>query len=382
MGRLSLVIADDDRDYLIKLVKFLMVNYPQRFDIFSFSSLSKLTDFLGSSEKRDILLINSKIYKKELQLKNIEVVIFLSEDSTEPIPEGFDTLSKYQHAQRLVTDILRLFAARSLKSCTMPGRDNTRVVCVYSPAGGVGKTSIAAGCSILCAKMGLKTFYLNLEDVPSTRQFFYNETEQSFSNVIYHLKGKEKNLGLKLEGARCCDSKKGVYFFAPPDSILEMGELSDHDTVRLVNEFESGSGYDIVFIDMSCGLNQRNIALLGCADMILLVLAPGDTSVVKLNELRTGIDMLEHKYGVELVGRIVTVLNRHDKKASGIGNSDFIGSRPTIEIGEFGQQGANSLSVSLIENVAFLSSLNRLLECVLPRDATADCAYGGGEFIA
>ena len=377
MGRLSLVIADCDADYLSKFEKFLMINYPQRFDIFSFSSRDKLWDFLSSPDKRDILLINSKMYKKELHLKNAGTVILLSGDGAEPVPEGLETINKYQHAEKLVTDILRLSTAGSLKVCLASGHGNTRIVCIYSPAGGTGKTSIAAGCSILCARKGLKTFYLNLEDVPTTSLLFPGESIQSFSNVIYHLKGKGNNLSLKLEGTKCCDPKTGVHFFSPPDSILEMAELSDHDVLRLVNEFKEGTAYDTVFIDMPCGLNQRNAAILGCADLILMILVPGDTAAVKMKELKAGLDILEHKYGVGLAGRTVTVLNRSNKKSGSIGNTAFADGGAAIEIGECTSQGVNGHAVELLENVAFLSSLNRLLEHVLPRDAAAVPVYGG-----
>lgn len=377
MGRLSLVIADCDMDYLSKFEKFLMVNYPQRFDIFSFSSPDKLWDFLSSANKSDILLINSKMYKKELRLKNIESIMLLSGDSTEPVAEGLETINKYQHAERLVTDILRLYANRSLKADLVSGRGNTRTVCIYSPAGGTGKTSIAAGCSILCARKGLKTFYLNLEDVPTTSLLFSGESMQSFSNVIFHLKGNANNLGLKLEGAKCCDPKTGVHFFAAPESILEMAELSDHDVVRLVSEFKASTIYDTVFIDMPCGLNQRNAAILSCADLIVMVLVPGDIAALKMNELKAGFDMMEHKYGIELAGKVVTVLNRSNKKAGTIGNADLTAGGAVIEIGECISPEIYGHSAELFENVAFLSSLNRLLECVLPRDATAVPVYGG-----
>lgn len=377
MGRLSLVIADCDMDYLSKFEKFLMINYPQRFDIFSFSSPGKLWDFMGSSNKKDILLINSKMYKNELCLKNVEAIMLLSGDSAEPAPEGLETIYKYQHAERLVTDILRFYAARSMNAGLMPGQGNTRIVCIYSPAGGVGKSSIAAGCSILSARKGLKTFYLNMEDVPTTSLFFSGESIQNFSNVIYHLKGKGNNLGLKLEGAKCCDPRTGVHFFAHPDSILEMSELSDHDVVRLVSEFKAGITYDIVFIDMPCGLNQRNAAILGCADLILMVLVPGDIAAVKMNELKAGLELLEHKYGAELAGRTITVLNRSNKKAGTIGNTGFANGRAVIEIGECISQGIDGHAAGLIENVAFLSGLNKLLEHVLPRDAAASPVFGG-----
>ncbi len=381
MGRLSLIIADNDVEYLTKFEKFLLVNHPQRFDVFSFSSFCLLSDFLCSADKSDILLVDSKMYKKELNFQNIEVVMFLSDDGMELIPEGFETIAKYQHAERLVMEILRLYADKSLKTCMMYGNADTRVVCVYSPIGGVGKTSIAAGCSILCARKGMKAFYLNLEEVPSTNLFFCSETEQSFSNVIYHLKGKGSNLGLKLEGAKCCDLQTGVHFFTPPDSIFEMEELSNHDVVRLVNVLKASAAYDTVFIDMSCGLNQRNTALLGCVDIILLVLAPDDTSTVKTKQLKAGFDMLKHKYGIELAGRVITILNKSGNRESSIDKTAFIGSGQVVEIGECKSQAAYGHTAGLVEDAAFLSGLNRLLENVMPRGTAEENEYVRGEFI-
>ncbi len=379
MGRLSLVLADRDKDYLAKFEKFLMINYPQRFELFSFSSFNKLSEFLNIPDKRDILLINSNLYNKELQMKDIEAVVFLSGDNAEHTPEGFETINKYRHAEMLITDVLRIYAARSPRAYAVSGNANTRFVGVYSPAGGTGKSCIAAGCSILCARSGLKTFYLNLEEVPSTSLFFYSEAEQSFSNVIYHLKGKGKNLCLKLEGAKCRDMKTGVHFFSPPDSILEMDELSDQDVVLLLNELKASATYDTIFIDMSCGLNQRNAAILNLVDVIILIFVPGDISIIKMKELKAGFNMLEHKYGMKLANRTVTILNRQNKKGSDSSKTAFSNNSPVIEIGEYISQETSGHASNLTENVAFLSTLNKLLECVLPQGVPA---HNGGEFNA
>jgi MinD-like ATPase involved in chromosome partitioning or flagellar assembly len=69
------------------------------------------------------------------------------------------------------------------------------VISVVSPAGGTGKSSIAAGCSILCAGRGMRAFYMDLEDIPSTEMFFHGDSRQSFSNVIYQLKATARTCG-------------------------------------------------------------------------------------------------------------------------------------------------------------------------------------------
>ncbi len=151
LGRLSLVMADEDRDYLARFERFLIVNYPQRFEVFSFSSSDTLLDFLNKHDKKDILLINRKIYRKELRFIGVDSVIFLSGDSSEAVPEGFDVIDKYQHAEKIVAEILRLYSSGCTKDCHVSGSTHTLLVCICSPAGGTGTSSIAAGCSILSA---------------------------------------------------------------------------------------------------------------------------------------------------------------------------------------------------------------------------------------
>ncbi len=378
MGRLSLVIADLDRDYLSKLERFLMVNYPQRFDIFSFSSQGKLSEFLSNPEKRDILLINSILFKHELNLKNVEVVILLKGDGLETVSEGTEAANKYQHAEVLVTDLLRLYAARGGKGVTAQGRSITRAICAHSPAGGTGKSSIAAGCSILCARKGLKAFYLNLENIPSTDLFFHGQSSQSFSNVIFHLKGKSGSLGLKLEGAKCCDPETGVYYFAPPENVLDMEELTADDISRLITELKASGLYDRVFIDMSSGLNRQNIAILGISDAILMIHAARDKSSIKMRALQNGFDMLEQKHMSGLLDKLVHVSNlcgssyvNHESKSQL--------NAPDIEIPEYTLKGPGSQS-ELVRDVAFLSSLGRLLEITLPQKEEAVHACAGGGF--
>lgn len=378
MGRLSLVIVDLDRDYLSKLERFLMVNYPQRFDIFSFSSHGKLSEFLSSPEKRDILLINSILFKRELNLKNIEAVILLKGDGLETVPEGIEAVNKYQHAEVLVTDILRLYAARSRKGATVQGRSITRAACVHSPAGGAGKSSIAAGYSILCARKGLKAFYLNLENIPSTNMFFHGESSQSFSNVIYHLKGKNGSLGLKLEGAKCCDPETGVYFFAPPENVLDMEELTADDISRLITELKASGLYDMVFIDMPSGLNQRNIAIFRTSDAILMIHTAQDKSIVKMKALQNGFEMLERKHGGGLSDKRVNVINLYGRTCFNNELKSCLND-PDIEIPEFTQKAGAGSQSGLVRDVAFLSSLGRLLEITLPQgEEDMHTRVGGG----
>lgn len=376
------MLADNDMEYLEDFEKYLIVRYPQRFELISFSSYDMLSDFLCQKDQIDILIINSRMFKKELQTKKAAILLILAGDGSGSIPEGVGTVKKYQHMDSLIEEILSLYAARNLQERNIAGKSNTRIASVFSPSGGSGKSSVAAGCSILCSRRGLQSFYLNLEDIPSTDLFFHGGTGQSFSNVIYHLKGGSNNLHLKLEGAKCVDTKTGVHFFKPPENIQEISELTDRDIVRLINEFKKSAFYSTVFVDMSSGFDNCNTAIMRYSDVILTVLSPDPCSALKLKEFKTGLDLLERKWGIELAGRIVYILNRADGKHADIYNTICDGCEPVVEIGDCFARNPDKSPSGVVDNAAFLSSLNEIQKYFLPSPAKAQITMGGGESIA
>jgi MinD-like ATPase involved in chromosome partitioning or flagellar assembly len=380
LGRLKLVILDGDREYLANFEKFLAANYPQRFDIFTFSSPEKLLEFLSGTVQADILAINSRIYEKGCCFNHPGIVLLSGDEDGSP-PEGMACVKKYQHMDRLVAEMTRLYTARSLKECTITGPGNTRIISVHSPSGGTGKSFVAAGCSILCAGRGIKTFYLNLESIPSTDLFFQGNPRQSFSNVIFYLKGKSGNLALKLESAKCIDAVTGVHFFKPPENACEMSELSVQETDWLLAEFRRSGVYDIVFVDMPSGLCPANIEVLRHSDVILSVLSPDWRSVFKLKNLKTSLEFIEHRLGIELASRIVPVLNKAaDLEGYDRYNAvtDELGLLSGIRVRRYAELDNSHVNIS--GNVNFLTDLNNVLERILqyPTAGMPKSGEGGG----
>jgi hypothetical protein len=195
---------------------------------------------------------------------NAGITVILDGGGEAPVPSGYAAVEKYRHADRLVGELLRLYSSKGTKENMAPGKYRTRIICVCSPAGGAGKSSIAASCSILFERRGMRTFYLNLEAVPSTEAFFHSEagSGQSLSNVIYHLKGKNGNVGLKLEGAASLDARTGVHYFRPPENLLEFNELTEQDVTLLLDTFRKSSVYDMVFVDIDSGFSPVNAAVI------------------------------------------------------------------------------------------------------------------------
>ncbi len=384
MGRLSIVIADYDAEYVQNLEKYLITNHPKRFEISSFSAVEPLNAFLGELHKTDILLVNGQMYKEVIKTESWEIVLILSENE-EMIQDGIEAVYKYQHIDKVVSEVIRFYTLRSKNDCPISGNEGTHIISVVSPAGGTGKSTIAAGCSIMSAGRGLRPFYLNLEDIPSTEVFFHGDSKQSFSNVIYQLKGSSGSIWLKLEAARCIDNRTGVHFFRPPESILEMNELNEEDISRLILEFKKSSAYNAVFIDLPSGLNERNSSVLKYSDTILLVLSQDVRLQNNTDKFYKALELFEQRLRTDVRDRVVPILNFSNRQKNA---GSIFGYKPIADIADHsGSPGGNSF-IRPVENPAFLADLNKVLNHIMPAKKPAALGDGpaalwdGGEYIA
>ncbi len=338
MTKIDLVIADRDPRYVKSLEKYIMTNYPLDLSIHSFYSFEDFAAFctgIGKDTKRkpDIMLVGSDFIQAAELTEKPEttgkdcMVIMLSEDKLSSnkssgkkasghIPSGHTpsghtpSIFKYQHAGSIISALLGKYASIGGSRADIKGMGDTMVVTFISANGGGGSSSLSATCSILASQRGIRSFYLNLEDIPSTKSYFNGSAEWDFSNVIYYIKERAENLNIKLEGSSCTDPESGVRYFIPSGNIRDMEELGSEDMEVLIDSFRGNSSHDVVFIDIPGRLDKRNSAIVMNSDVIVQLHLPGGEAAQKSRELSRVIEDLGKSGPSLFSGRIVKVLNR------------------------------------------------------------------------
>lgn len=328
LGRLRLAIADSDEAYVDSLVNFLISNYSLRFQINSFTRRDCLNDFLlEEGGKVDVLLISRDIFSDSLPVKRAGTVILLADGRRNIESEAFPVVNKFQHGDRLVSNVMNIISDRVFHQDILIERnDRAKIIAVYSPAGGVGKTYITVSSCIRCSQTGMKVFYLNLEEMNSTRSFFDCNSEQNLSNIFFHVKEKSKNLHLKMEGIKCIDSQFNVHFFSPPDSNMEKEDMLPEEAEQLVGCLRQNGDYDLIFIDLSSSFNRINLKLLEMSDEILLIAAPEEMVKAKLKILETEIKKLVCSGNGSISNKVTVILNKYmGEPAVADQNFEFMG---------------------------------------------------------
>lgn len=335
MAKLHMVIADSDESYLEGLISYLTDSHPQKFQISYFTKEDYLVKHLYDiSKKVDVLLVEPELYSEYIPKGRINTTIILSGGR---LPEKYRScavVNKYQTGDKLVSSILNIFSERNSDEVYIQSSNKpTRVVGVYSPTGGTGKTSIAIGSAMQSALKGMSVFYLNLENAQSTPLFFDCKGEQNLSHIFYFLKEKSKHINLKIEGVRIVDPQYNIHYFAPPESVLEFEEISPDELQCLINQLKELSCYDIVLVDMSSNFDNRNLAVLQACDEIFLVLTQDDISGIKLKTLVSELDIASPKSNVNLTDKFTLIINKFNPMGlNQIEGLDLIGKTVSLRI--------------------------------------------------
>ena len=184
-----------------------------------------------------------------------------------------------------------------------PSGDPGMVVAVFSPKGGVGRTTIAVNLAVAAATLGRKVALMDAA-------FQFGDV-----GVLLNLNPKNKSIADLLPEIEAgepesidtfvIDHSSGIRVLLAPPSP-EQAELISAPSVRRVVE-RLRTDHDLVIVDCPAAFNDATLAILDSADLILTLLSLEITSV---KNMRLFLEVAEQLgYGPE---KVRLVLNRAD----------------------------------------------------------------------
>lgn len=379
MNRLKLAIADVDENYMSNLAAFLMNRYSGVFELNCFTSPSLLENYLAGDETADVLLINPVIYSESMAKFKTNTIIFLTDEKVVFAGGEKRSIYKYQRGDKIASSIMEFFSHNNVNAGgSTYGGKNPRIVFLYSPAGGTGKTSVCYFSGMICARNGMSVLYLNLESIQTTPLLFNCEPEWSMSKVIYHLKEKSKRMDLILDTARCMDSGSNMAFFSPPESALELEEIHPEELRLLFDYIRMAGRYDIVFVDTSSIFDRRSMVLMESCDEMFLVLTGEETCRLKLKAFMAEIGKHMEGQAAHIWSKTTVVLNKFKGNAcSFLDELISCGVQDVVRLPEIdGLYSMRETNFIYGTNSGFYNSIRRLVEKHLKTDG--ETVYGAG----
>lgn len=290
MAKIKIVLADSDVLYLSKLTDYF-VEKTNMFDVCSFTAKESMLKYISDKQNKvDIIVFSEDLTDEAIGAADIPAKIFFS-DGTFSDVTGFEAVNKYQKAEKIINALLMIYAEKTGRmEAVTTGDKQTKVIGVYSPVGGCGKTTLALALSMHIANRGKRVFYLNYEIINSTTELFYTAPQGSMSDVFLSVQTKGANVGLSIVANKYSDKMTKINFINPPESALEMNELTISEQIRLMRELDSLGEFDAVIADFDSGFAQSKIDLLDVCNVILMPFTSEPMSLCKIrlmmNEFR------------------------------------------------------------------------------------------------
>ena len=278
--KIKLLVATKDTDYSEHLSDVLSKDHSDVIEVSVCSTKERFHSLLDTQLFDSALLDPSMISSCDLKAIALPLLLWAKEDDTIDMPVGIKIIRKYQRISSLVGTILENYALVSSES-SGTDLDRAYITAVWSPAGGVGKTTVSLAYAAKKVSDGKQVVYLNLEPFSSVPAFF-SESGTSISTVFDLLESRSGNLKVLLKGILRLDSTAGIGYFCCPDNYDDINILSADDISVLITACSGVT--DELVIDLPNICDSRSQKVFDLADNILLVTDPSPTAKSKLSQ--------------------------------------------------------------------------------------------------
>jgi len=327
---ISIAIVDKNREYLDRLVEVLQ-EYKE-LTVSMFTSAERLEQVL-QTKKIDIVLFDPDISEEKVNFKGCGTSICLYSDDAQNMALYADAkkVLKYQRVSMLYKEIAKLYAEDANISFDVGGAKKTRVLAVYSPVGGSGKTTIALAVASKLASYGKNVLYLNLEQLnssscvnPSVEEGLISLVEAVNENVNFELTMK----GIMKKGLN------GILYVEGFDRIVDYNIVTKDEVYKVLDNIRKGDICDVVVVDMNSYIDSIGQTVFELADNIVVVEKPGEIPEHKISMFAQQALTMEYLHKMSLVTNFVegNTCNTGSLAADRIGRVRNIGNQPVKTI--------------------------------------------------
>lgn len=265
---IKVAIIDRDKEYVHRL--YMALNEFEELNLSVFTEEENFEKTFASTDYH-VILFTPQIFDKKFKINKLIMPILLVDDFTK-IPDSLNDINKikkYQRASQIYRELLDIYSLKCKSVGEIWNKDKMNIFSVFSPAGGIGKTTISVVLAEKIAKLGYRTLYLNFEDFPSQNVYFKKEKGKSIAD-LFTTNEEKPNILLKVKSL-IHQNNKGVYYFNHFESPNDLYDLTEGEIEELLTQLSQTGLFDVVIIDMNSSIIKQNIKIFELSKKIVLV---------------------------------------------------------------------------------------------------------------
>ncbi|MDR2589388.1 MAG: hypothetical protein LBC71_00115 [Oscillospiraceae bacterium] len=275
--RTKILIATNDKTYTNHISEYLAENYSDIIEADVLNEPSLLAELIEIL-RYDVALIDES-FIDEITPDCAKLIMLLwSEQCDVDNRKGYKQIQKYQKISKIISDVFEQYSKVSIGVPDI-NRKMANITAVWSPVGGVGKTTVAYLYALKKAKENKKVMYLNLESF-STVPIFFKEKGKSISDVFEMLNSETGDIKMLIQSL--CSIENSITYLNPPNNYDDLCVLSAENIIELV--LACAEITEELVVDMSCECDTRTRQVFGLANEILLITETSETAKIKLSQ--------------------------------------------------------------------------------------------------
>ncbi len=193
-----LVICDTEEEYVRKLMRYLNECGQIPFEVQAYTNLDV---FLEAAQENPpaVLLISAELIKEAVQDLGVEHIFLLSQGEPIEVFGEYPSIAKYQAASGIMREVMQYYMGSMQAASAIAGAGQCRILGIYSPVKGCGKTCFSLALAGLKGKQK-RVLYLNLEGQSGFRYLLKENQTTDITDALYYFRqqregGLERILG-------------------------------------------------------------------------------------------------------------------------------------------------------------------------------------------
>lgn len=281
MGKPKVILADTDEKYLAPLEMKFLDELNDDIDLELITDAAFFESYFSTDKHADVLVVSEDLYSRELQKHNISNIFVLIEQPDEGSTDdlGITKIFKYTNPKEIYNQILAASSGAIDKEKRKT--KETVVVLVYSPSGGVGKTTLALGMCLCFAQSFKRVLYVNAERINTFQHLMNNQAAIPNKNIA-DFSSRASDMYNKVKHVLRTEK----FDYLPPfGAALSSLNIDFSIYENFIKSAKLTKEYDVIVVDTDTVFDLAKASLITQANKVLMVLDQSKSAVFSMNML-------------------------------------------------------------------------------------------------
>ncbi|MCF0145782.1 MAG: AAA family ATPase [Eubacterium sp.] len=291
---IHLAVVDTVRQFLPYAEEEIIRRYADRMTVHLITDASSAAGFFDTPSTIDVLLINESAYGiisskakiGKILLQKAEVAV-----DEEEYPENVEVVLKYVSSAETflrIEEILRMGGVLPPGE-NEPEQHNTRVIAVFSPIGGCGKSLVSYALAKKLRKLDQKVLLVGCDATQSVGVFFPDGIFAREELIDQLSRPGEETYWTILQNVGQYDA---ISYLLPFEKTLSTLEMDPQKWELFLTVLTQKHDFDFIILDVGNVLNRATASLMGKSDYLILLTETNLIANRKMQKLLRDSDLL------------------------------------------------------------------------------------------